>query len=93
MYRNEDMDIINRVEFRNVRLVKGLTFVLFYSSTVLKLVTKGKKSFSVHDIFILEVTGLTHTAEKTRCMIFADCRPQTADCRLQTADHRLQIEN
>ena len=81
------MDIINRVEFRNVRLVKGLTFVLFYSSTVLKLVTKGKKSFSVHDIFILEVTGLTDTAEKkTRCMIFADCR-------LQTADHRLQIEN
>ena len=83
MYRNEDMDIINRVEFRNVRLVKGLTFVLFYSSTVLKLVTKGKKSFSVHDIFILEVTGLTDTAGKARCMIFADCRLQTTDCRLK----------
>ena len=80
------MDIINRVELRNVRLVKGLTFVLFYSSTVLRFVTKGKKSFSVHDIFILEVTGLTDTAEKTRCMTFADCR-------LQTADHRLQIVN
>ena len=92
MYRNEDMDIINRVEFRNVRLVKGLTFVLFYSSTVLKLVTKGKKSFSVHDIFILEVTGLTDTAEKTRYMIFADCRTQTADCRLQTTDCRLKIK-
>ena len=79
---NEGMDIINRVEFRNVRLVKGLTFVLFYSSTVLKLVTKGKKSFSVHDIFILEVMGLTDTAEKTRCMTFADCRLQTTDYRL-----------
>ena len=26
----------------------------------------------------------------TRCMTFADCRPQTTDCRLQTADRRLQ---
>ena len=45
--------------------------------------------------------------KKSRCMTFADCRPQTADCRLQTADcrpqtadcrpqtadHRLQIAN
>ena len=26
----------------------------------------------------------------TRCMTFADCRPQTADCRPQTADRRPQ---
>ena len=41
---------------------------------MLKLVTKGKKSFSVHDIFILEVKGLIDTAEKTtQSVCVADC--------------------